>query len=400
MRLTQKAVDGIGLDTDRVVWDDDAPGLGLRVQSGRRSWIVRYRVAGASRQKSLPATLPLKLARVRAAEIRTGAAGGVDVVETGRAAAVKARKQADDAKARSLGAIVEVYLVDAEKRLRLASVRLARMYLRGQWHALHDRPADELTRREIVAVLQPYAGRRTAIQLLRHLSACLSWGMERGLLDRHAAIGIKPPAEAATRDRVLTAPELRTILAAADAAPDDGFRGGFGDVVKLLLLTAQRRGEVGGMAWSEIDLENAQWSLPADRCKNARPHTVPLPRQAVEILRRHYAPGRVHVFGAKDTGVLVWQDCRDGFAKPLGLPHWTLHDLRRTAVTGMAELGIQPHVIEAIVNHQSGHKAGVAGVYNRAQYSQEKRAALQRWADHVERIVAGEAAENVVAFGR
>ncbi len=222
-------------------------------------------------------------------------------------------------------------------------------------------------------------------------------GVERGLLERHAATGIKPPAEAASRDRVLSAAELRAIWLAADAAPGTSF---FGDVVKLLLFTAQRRGEVGGMCWSEIDLDRELWILPAERCKNDRLHSVPLSPQAVAILRKRYESSRIHVFGPKDTGVLVWQDCRDSFAKPLGLPHWTLHDLRRTAVTGMAEIGIQPHIIEAIVNHVSGHKAGVAGTYNRALYSQEKRAALQRWADHVERVVTGEANANIVAFGR
>ena len=400
MKLTQKLVDGIGLAEDRVVWDDDAPGLGLRVQSGKRSWVVRYRVGGVSRQKSLDGHLKLARARTEAAEIRTSAKRGVDRIAEGRAAAEATKREAEAAKARSLGAVVELYLTAAEKRLRPESLRVARMYLRGQWKVLHARPADELTRREIVAVLEPYSGRRTAIQLLRHLSACLSWGMERGLLERHAALGIKPPAQPTSRDRVLSEAELQTILTAADAAPDEGFRSGFADVVKLLLLTAQRRGEVGGMKWSEIDLDRALWSLPSDRTKNKLPHDVPLSRQAVEILRRRHEPGRVHVFGARDTGVLVWQDCRNGLAKPLSLPHWTLHDLRRTAITQMVEIGVAPHIVEAIANHVSGHKAGVAGVYNRATYATEKRAALQRWADHIDRIAAGVADLNVVEFGR
>src|SRR5829696_7403740 len=116
MKLTQKAVDGIGLAEDRVVWDDEAPGLGLRVQAGKRTWIVRYRVGGVSRQKSMPGALPLRQARVRAAEIRTGATGGVDVVAAGRAAE-QARKQAEAARLRSLGTLVEQYLADAPKRL-------------------------------------------------------------------------------------------------------------------------------------------------------------------------------------------------------------------------------------------------------------------------------------------
>ena len=233
MKLTQKVVDGIGLDTDRVVWDDEAPGLGLRVQSGKKSWIVRYRVAGAQRQKSLPANLALKQARGRAAEIRTGAAGGVDIVEIGRAAAVDARRRAEDAKQKSLGTIVDAYLADAPRRLRPESMRLAKLYLRNHWRSLHHRPADELTRREIVVVLEEYAGRRTAIQLLRFLSMALGWGVERGLLERNATLGIKAPAVAVARERVLSEDELRTIMAALDGPCPEGAARVFRVIVRL-----------------------------------------------------------------------------------------------------------------------------------------------------------------------
>ena len=201
MKLTQKAVDAIGLDADRVIWDDETPGLGVRVQSGKRSWIIRYRVAGAQRQKSLPGALPLKQARTQAAEIRTGAVRGADVIADGRAAATAARRGAATARIRSLGKLVGRYLLDAEKRLRPASLRVATLYLTKHWSTLHERPADELTRREIIEVLEPYAGRVTSAQMLHHLSACLSWAIDRGLLERHAALGIKPPVQKVTRER-------------------------------------------------------------------------------------------------------------------------------------------------------------------------------------------------------
>ena len=179
MKLTQKVVDGIGLDTDRVVWDDDMPGLGLRVQAGKKSWIVRYRVAGVQRQKSLDGHLKLARARENAGLIRAAAVQGVDRIAEGRAKAEAGRRQAETARARSLGAIVEKYLADAERRLRPASYKVAKLYLEGPkyWRQLHDRPADELGRREILAVLQPWAGRITARQMLAHLSGCLSWGV-------------------------------------------------------------------------------------------------------------------------------------------------------------------------------------------------------------------------------
>ena len=377
VRLTQKAVDAVGLDVDAVAWDDDCAGLGLRVQAGRRSWIVRYRVAGVSRQKTLPGALPLKQARVRAAEIRTGAAGGVDIVAKGRAAAEEVRRLAEAARARSLAVIAEHYLTDAARRLRPASLGPARLYLRQHWRALHDRPADELTRREIVAVLEPWAGRRTALSDAAPPQRMPVLGLRSaGWLERNTALGIRAPVAVVPRARALSEAELGSVLAAAGSPDLGGARREFRAALRMLALTAARRREVTKMAWSEIDWERAMWNLPGERSKNGKPHTVPLSLQAVALLRERAAPhGRGLVFGIRGNGVTKWTRDFAKFAKPLALPHWTTHDLRRTAVTGMAELGISPHIIEAVVNHQSGHKAGMAGVYNRAEYSQEKRAA-------------------------
>jgi len=280
---------------------------------------------------------------------------------------------------------------------------MAKLYLRTHWQALHDRPADELGRREIVSVLEPYAGWATSAQMLRHLSACLSWGMERGLLERNAALGIKPPVQLVARERVLTDSEIRAIWTATDAtaaASGDVAYREFCSIVRLLLLLGQRRGEVGGMRRAELDLGRELWRLPGERTKNGLPHDVPLSRQVVQILAAHDVEGRTYVFGRRDGGFVAWDRCKAKLGMTLRLPRWTLHDLRRTCVTGMAEIGIAPHVIEAVVNHVSGHKGGVAGIYNRAKYAPEKRAALQRWADHVEQVVAGDRVSNVVEFGR
>jgi integrase len=195
--------------------------------------------------------------------------------------------------------------------------------------------------------------------------------------------------------------------------------------VRLLVLLGQRRDEVGGMGRAELAPDLTLWRLPGERTKNGRPHDVPLPAQAAAILSgRPPRAGRDLVFGAREGSFSGWSQAKkrldadvarwraqERLGRPLtdgelpapgdALPAWTLHDLRRTAVTGMAELGVAPHVVEAVVNHVSGHKGGVAGVYNWASYAAEKRAALQRWADHVEQIVAGEqAGGNMVAIGR
>ena len=178
----------------------------------------------------------------------------------------------------------------------------------------------------------------------------------------------------------------------------------FGAIVRLLILTAQRREEIGGLRWSEITDEAIE--LPATRTKNAQAHTIPLSgpaRSIIEALPRR--DGREFVFGRGEGGYSGWSRSKARLDERIAeinkrLPGWTLHDLRRTAVTMMAELGIQPHVIEAVINHISGHKGGVAGIYNKATYSQEKTTALARWAAHVMAIVEGRKSNVTTLRGR
>jgi integrase len=217
------------------------------------------------------------------------------------------------------------------------------------------------------------------------------------MLERNVLIGTKRPQPEQRRDRVLSESELRAVWLASDPATD------FGAIVRLLILLGQRREEVGGMLWSELDLDRALWRLPGSRTKNHRLHDVPLPTQAVAILaacRRLEARDAVFGRSRHGDGFGGWSNCKRELDAAVNLPVWKLHDLRRSAVTHMAEIGVDPSIIEAVVNHISGARAGVAGVYNHAKYATPKRAALQRWADHVDRIVAGEVAGNVVAFAR
>jgi len=167
--------------------------------------------------------------------------------------------------------------------------------------------------------------------------------------------------------------------------------------VRLLLLTGQRREEVGGMRSSEIDLDKAMWALPGERTKNGLPHLVPLSRQAVELITaqpRH--KGRDFVFGEGEGPFSGWSRSKKRLDRRCGVEAWTLHDLRRSVSTAMNdELGIAPHVVEAVINHVSGEaKRGVAGTYNRAQYLKERTLALQAWADHL----TAAPADKVVEF--
>ena len=161
----------------------------------------------------------------------------------------------------------------------------------------------------------------------------------------------------------------------------------FSDIVRLLILTGQRRDEIGGLRWSEIDFDRGLIVLPPARTKNNRQHELPLSRQSRAILERQPRRREI-VFGRGEHGYGHWSDSKAALDRRLnGVTDWRLHDLRRTAATMIAELGVPPHIVEAILNHVSGHRAGVAGIYNRAKYEGEMRQALDRWAEHVQTIL-------------
>ena len=178
-------------------------------------------------------------------------------------------------------------------------------------------------------------------------------------------------------------------------APDNDY----GRIIRLLMLTACRRDEIGGLRWSEIDLEARTITLPGTRTKNRQDHVIPLS----DLLSRCFEgklrrADRDHVFGLREGGFSGWSKSKGTLDRTLKVKAWRLHDLRRTAATRMADLGAQPHVIEAVLNHISGHKAGVAGTYNRATYEKEKRDALNLWATHLKVAVAQASGANVSAL--
>jgi integrase len=169
------------------------------------------------------------------------------------------------------------------------------------------------------------------------------------------------------------------------------------------MLTGARPSEVGGMCWSELNLDAGTWDLPAARSKNHRAHCLRLPVPALAILRQVQVKsrGRDQLFGARaSVGFSGWDNAKIALDRRLGdqVGPWQLRDIRRSVATGMADLGIAPHIIEAVLNHYSGHRAGVAGVYNRARYDQEVTTALIRWSAHVMALVEGRRTDNIVSI--
>lgn len=296
--------------------------------------------------------------------------------------------------AETFEAVASQFLERQKKRLRPRSYPDVERHLLVHSKALHRLLLAKISKRDIASCLtavEKNSGAVTHNRVRTSLSTLFAWAMSKGLVESNPVIGTERNKEH-SRDRVLEPAELRAIWS---ALPDDDF----GDILKLLALTGQRAGEIAALRWSEV--QDDQIVLPGERTKNHRPHIVPLSTAAQEILaalpRR---TGRDLVFGSGKGPFSGWSSCKNRLdariaeaGKPLA--HWTPHDLRRTAATGMAKLGVLPHVIEAVLNHVSGHKAGVAGIYNRATYDKEKRDALNVWADHVMAIVEGRVATVV-----
>jgi integrase len=241
------------------------------------------------------------------------------------------------------------------------------------------------------------SGDVTANRLRASLETFVAWVIRQGIrLPEGNVVSYTGKRKETPRSRVLTDAELKVVWAACDDTD-------YGAVVKLLLLTGQRAAEIGSLRWDEVKDDRIE--LPGERTKNKRPHSIWLSDPARAILDSFRMVGRVHVFGRDDiAGFRGWGVCKQRLDERIAktsapLAAWVVHDFRRTAATRMAELGVQPHIIEAVLNHVSGHKAGVAGIYNRATYDREKRAALSLWAEHVLAAVE-ERAPTVVPMKR
>jgi integrase len=226
-------------------------------------------------------------------------------------------------------------------------------------------------------------GSITASRARIALSGFYVWAIGQGLVEANPVIGTTRPQEAKPRERVLDDDELAQVW---KASGDDAF----GKVIRLLILTGARRAEVGGMRWSELDFEHGTWVIPAERVKNGRQHTLPLTPLAVSIIESvPRRVGRDHLFGTRSNGGLSHWHAKAELDQRLTIKPWRVHDLRRTLATRLCDLGIAPHVVEQILNHQSGHRAGIVGVYNKSRYEREVVTALSMWTDHIRTLVDG-----------
>jgi integrase len=300
----------------------------------------------------------------------------------------------------TLGAIADRFLDFQQSRLKVRSLLEVKRHLLRDWQPFARLPIKHISRAQIAAQIGMIARERggvTANHARTSLSGMFTWAMKQGLVESNPVIATHRAADVVSRDRVLSDVELVAIWIAC--REDD-----YGRIVRLLILTGQRRAEVGGMTDAELDFAARRWAIPWERTKNGRrtraPHEIPLSDPALDILREApHRQGRAYLFGDGDGSFSGWSKAKTALdARLASVGPWRIHDIRRTVATRVADLGVAPHVIEAVLNNISGHKAGVAGVYNRATYLPERRQALDLWGAHVATLVAGKAC-NVVTMG-
>jgi integrase len=404
MAITLRTIHSLG--PGETIWDKDhreaVRGFGVRRQRGTPVYVLKYRTFGRQRFFTIgPHGAPWtpEKARKEAKRLLGLVAEGKDPADQRAQTALQA--------ADTLRKIVDQYLKYAKQKQRPKTHYEAKRYLETYWKSLHSTSVFLIQRRHVATHVSEIAadhGAVTAARARAALSAVFNWAIREGLdIPSNPVIGTNRPAAPRPRERVLTDIELAEVWRAA--GKDD-----YGRIVKLLMLTGQRREEVGGMRWSELNFNTKTWTIPSARTKNGREHRLPLADAAVALIPARLG-NREQVFGdgprqagdpprgfsgwskskaALDAKILKFRQrevASNTEAEPLR--DWRLHDLRRTTATIMADrLGVFPHIVEAVLNHVSGHRAGVAGVYNHARYESDVHAALNAWADHIKQIVA------------
>src|SRR3984885_8643614 len=402
-KLTDLFVAKVGApDKGRVEYFDTTfPALALRVtESGHKSWALFYRKSGRLRRYTIgpyPAFDPSAARKAASAALHKVQAGG-DPADEKRARRLAPKPEADD-----FASVGREYLERQVKRNTAASTyhETARIIAQDVIPEWGKRPIGSIAKRDVIALIDKKVASGAEVQanrILARLKTLFGWAIEKDRIEINPCDGLKPPTKEKARDRVLNEAEIRAFWA---ATKELGWP--FGSLFRLLILTAQRRDEVATMEWSEIDLERHVWSLPREKAKNDQGHDVHLSQQAVDLL---LALPRIEgglVFSTNGrtavSGFSRSKERLDGLmGQSIGpqVHPWILHDLRRTAATGMAGLRVLPHVVDRILNHTSGTIRGVARVYNRFEYGEERKAALEAWGRKVDAIVTGAEAADVV----
>jgi integrase len=388
--LTQRGVESAKPKTARYGKRDGiVPGLRLIVHpAGEKTFALFTRVNDRLTNFKIGSASTLSLAEARdLAKTKLGEiAGGKDprVVKQTKA----------EAEAETVALVVERFITRHVKVKNRTANEIERKLRVEVLPRLGKRPLASITQRDIIALLDAIVDRGAGTQANRVLSTLrkfFNWCCERGLLDRSPCDRVKAPTPETKRDRVLEDSELALIWQGAERL---GYP--FGPYFQLLMLTGQRREEIAGMRWAEINSALTLWTLPRERVKNNEPHTVPLVPWARSILASLpriegsdfvlTTTGEASISGySKAKAALDAEIAKLNGGEPIA--PFVVHDLRRTAATNWAKLGVALPTVEKLLNHVSGVFGGVSGIYNRHDFLDEKKAALEVWAQHLLSIV-------------
>jgi integrase len=393
IRLTKSAIDSLPTSkSDLVYWDAAYPGFGVKVTpKGRKVFIVLYRTGGTGsrlRKYTIGPYGPVTLhqARVAAQKVFAAKLEGRDPAAEKREA--KRRIVAD-----RVEDLLETFIAQRLSQNRSGG-EIARLLRREMGKTWAGKSIHEIGKRDVVELVSAIEQRGAPVaanKTLKSIKTFLRWCMGQAILDQSPAENVPLPSKEVARDRVLDDDELaRVILAARNIG------GPYGGIVELLALTGQRREEVARLQWEELDLAQRVWTLPKSRTKNAKAHVVHLSEQSMAVLTLadQRGPYLFSLLGTKPFQ--EFSRAKRRLDQLSGVTGWRLHDLRRTSVSGMARLGIAPHVADKILNHQSGTISGVAAVYQRHEFLSERREALERWGIHIAHVMALHESRNRV----
>jgi integrase len=401
MKLTDRAVARLKRPASGKVdvWDVTLPAFGIQLRAtGRRAWIIAVRRPGKTTTSRIkigdPATMPLAEARQRAQGLMRNPSA-LEMPANPEAAS-------DNLTGDSPVATVVADFIQRDQKPRNRSWRAVQQILAHDLTRWGRRPLRTITKADVLDVLDRVVDRGSpsmANLLLAHIKRMFNWAIERGLIEASPAHQMRPPSPKVERERVLTDPELRAVW---HGAAHLGWP--FGPVMHLLMLTGQREGEVAAMRWADLDLDQALWMLTSRQTKAGRAHLVPLSSAAVQILQILPHLGAFVFPGRRTDGarpVCGFSNPKLRLDKICGVEDWVFHDLRRTAATVMAQLKVPPHVTEKILNHRSAETTGPIGkIYQRYNYLEERRTALELWATTLTQIVTTGNRGNPAQWGQ
>ncbi len=360
------------------LYHKDGRGLGLRVRhTGEKTFYFYYSTTRGKRVKKKIGSanaMTLENAKSAAQELWNLVSEGEDP-----------RELAKDGKNLTFGVVFkEYYLSHAKGFAPKWRRQVERLYERFFEEELAETPIGILRRVDLMRCLEHAPTSNMKSQAHRAISSVLSWCVDMGYIERNPIKQMQLGHRLKSRDRVLSDKEIASIWHATSV-----LRTPFPEFVQMLILTGQRRSEVSEMKWAEINFEESLWRLPKGRTKNGYAQEVPLTPTMISVLDS--LPKQQDYVFASPT---VEGRPIGGFSKPVrklrdaqGIEHWVLHDLRRSLASGMARLGVQPHVIEAVIGHRTGAVSGLAAIYNRHTYEDEKREALMLWDQHIQEIL-------------